>query len=174
VKRVQFKNDEDFASNIQNNTPRYVRHFEEVVDDLLPPTTLDGAHGGDIFDFLQVPHTAFSAIARQQYILCIHRIPFENLSSIAFSFRTSLILHRSPFPDTMQAQRLEQLQRVADPAAMPTQADTPHSLVRRYEVSIIPFAAAKARKLREIKAVGTSLHILLVAHLPMCVVCCSH
>ena len=51
---VQFKNDEDFASNIQNNTPRYVRHFEDVVDDLLPPTTLDGAHGGDIFDFLQV------------------------------------------------------------------------------------------------------------------------
>jgi hypothetical protein len=38
---------------------------------------------------------------------------------------------------------------------MPTQADTPHSLVRRYEVCIIPFAAAKARKLREIKAVGT-------------------
>jgi hypothetical protein len=40
---------------------------------------------------------------------------------------------------------------------MPTQADTPHSLVRRYEVCIIPFAAAKARKLREIKAVGKSL-----------------
>ena len=55
----------------------------------------------------------------------------------------------------MQAQRLEQLQRVADPASMPTQADTPNSLVRRYEVCIIPFAAAKARKLREIKSVGT-------------------
>jgi hypothetical protein len=39
---------------------------------------------------------------------------------------------------------------------MPTQADTPHSLVRRYEVAIIPPSGAKARKLREIKAVGKS------------------
>jgi len=50
----QFNNDEDFASNIQNNTPRYVRHFEDVADKLLPPTTMDAAHGGDVFDFLQV------------------------------------------------------------------------------------------------------------------------
>lgn len=56
---MQYKNDEDFVSNIQNNTPRYVRHFEDIVDEILPPNTLDGAHGGDIFDFLQVRHNVF-------------------------------------------------------------------------------------------------------------------
>ena len=54
----------------------------------------------------------------------------------------------------MKAQRLEQLQRVAEPGAMPTQADTPASLVRRYEVVFIPFSASKPRKLREIKSLG--------------------
>ena len=49
-------NDEDFASNIQNNTPRYVSHFEEVADKLLPPTTID-ASGGDIIDYFQVRAT---------------------------------------------------------------------------------------------------------------------
>ena len=56
--------------------------------------------------------------------------------------------------DFLQAQRLEQLQRVADPANMPTSADTPRSLVRRYEVCIIPFSASKPKKLREIKSAG--------------------
>jgi hypothetical protein len=38
-----------------SNTPRYVRHFEEIADELLPPSTVHvGAGGGDIFDFLQV------------------------------------------------------------------------------------------------------------------------
>lgn len=62
----------------------------------------------------------------------------------------------------MKAYRLEQLQRVADPANMPTQADTPASLVRRYEVSIIPFRAAQAKKLREIKSGGEFVSTCLV------------
>lgn len=51
---LQFNNDDDFASNIQMNTPRYVRHFEDVADELLPPCT-STVYNGDIFDFLQVP-----------------------------------------------------------------------------------------------------------------------
>lgn len=56
--------------------------------------------------------------------------------------------------DFLQAQRLEQLQRVAESTNMPTNADTPRSLVRRYEVCIIPFSASKPKKLREIKSGG--------------------
>ena len=101
----QFKNDEEFANNIQSNTTRYVSHFEEVADKLLPPCTSNTRHN-DIYDFLQ-------------------------------------------------AQRLEQLQRAStDPTTMPTTADTPQSLVRRYEVCIIPFSASKPRKLREVKSAG--------------------
>jgi hypothetical protein len=62
---LQFKNDEEFTSNIQNNTPRYVRHFEDVVDELLPQSTLDSAHGGDIFDFLQVSRLLQPTIVQQ-------------------------------------------------------------------------------------------------------------
>ena len=123
----QFNNDEDFASNIQNNTPRYERHFEDIADDLLPPSTSTNGNG-DIFDFLQVTYSTIRTC-------CILKL-----------MRWSM--------QTFQAQRLEQLQRAADPAHMPTEADTPHSLVRRYEVSIIPFSSAKARKLREIKSGG--------------------
>lgn len=58
----------------------------------------------------------------------------------------------------LKAQRLEQLQHAANKAAavMPMKADTPSSLVRRFEVSIIPFSASRAVKLREIKSGGNN------------------
>mmetsp|Transcript_14533 Transcript_14533/g.32609 ORF Transcript_14533/g.32609 Transcript_14533/m.32609 type:complete len:617 (+) Transcript_14533:83-1933(+) len=108
------KSDEDFAMNIISNTPRYVRHFEDIADELMPPATSD-SHTGDIFDFLQ-------------------------------------------------SQRLEMLQRAAalDPTGpVPSKADTPASLVRRFEVSILPPVDSKPRKLREIKS-GDIGHLVKV------------
>jgi hypothetical protein len=59
--------------------------------------------------------------------------------------------------DYLQAQRLEVLQRAADPSDVPTRADTPLSLVRRYEVCIIPHSSSRPKKLREIKSAGKVL-----------------
>lgn len=100
---LQFKGDEDFVFNITRNTPRYVRHFEDAADRLMPASTTY-RRDADIFDFLQ-------------------------------------------------SQRLQQLQQVAQEGAEVV-SDTPLSLVRRFEISIIPATSSKPRKLREIKAMG--------------------
>jgi len=100
---LDFKNDDDFASNIKRNAPRYAQLFQDVADQLLPGSLTQ--HEPDIFDHLQ----------RQRL----------------------LVLQRNP---DMAA------------AGQPIEDDTPASLIRRYEVSIIPERAEKARKIREIKA----------------------
>ena len=64
-----------------------------------------------------------------------------------------------------QKHRLEQLQTAALAAAnasnevvrQPTASDIPNFLVRRFEVSIIPSASTKPKKLREVKADGIFL-----------------
>lgn len=121
-----------------------MRHFEDIADEILPPNTLDGAHGGDIFDFLQV----------LLYLLCQHIL--------------CATCQLTGGHVVKQTARLEQLQRGADPANMPTKADTPNSLVRRYEVCIIPLSATKARKLREIKSGGTTRYLQICVPWPKC------
>ena len=60
----KFKNDSDFVLNITSNTMRYVRHFEEVADELMPPSTNPLLQGNnDIFDFLQVLREAHAVPA---------------------------------------------------------------------------------------------------------------
>jgi len=46
--------DGDFLKNIKRNTVRYIRHFEEAIDSLLPEPTLD--HDMDVYDILQGQH----------------------------------------------------------------------------------------------------------------------
>ena len=48
-------NDEDFVHNISRNTSRYIRHFEDCADRLMPPISADvRAPEKDVFDILQV------------------------------------------------------------------------------------------------------------------------
>lgn len=48
----------------------------------------------------------------------------------------------------------ENQNRNAAPANVPVRRDMPAGLLRRYEVNIIPSFSERARKIREIKAVG--------------------
>jgi MCM OB domain len=52
-------------------------------------------------------------------------------------------------------QHEENQNRNAAPANVPVRRDMPAGLLRRYEVNIIPFFNERARKIREIKAVGS-------------------
>ena len=67
-----FMNDEDFVNNISRNTSRYVRHFEDCADRLMPPISADvRAPEKDVFDILQVHYNL-----RGKY--CIFLPPFRN------------------------------------------------------------------------------------------------
>lgn len=46
-------NDPEFANNIQRNTPRYLRYFEEEVDKLMPGASVT-VGGTDVLDVLEV------------------------------------------------------------------------------------------------------------------------
>jgi hypothetical protein len=48
---IDFKNDDDFANNVERNTMRYVHLFEEVADLLLPESLVQ--HTEDIYDILK-------------------------------------------------------------------------------------------------------------------------
>ena len=46
-------NEQEFANNIQRNTPRYIRYFEEEADKIMPPpSTALGTL--DVLDVLEV------------------------------------------------------------------------------------------------------------------------
>lgn len=56
---------------------------------------------------------------------------------------------------SLQKNQYEENQnRNAAPANVPVRRDMPAGLLRRYEVNIIPSFTERARKIREIKAVG--------------------
>jgi hypothetical protein len=48
---VQHKNDDEFAMNVEKNSLRYLRQFEDVADELLP-TAIGIAQ--DVYDILNV------------------------------------------------------------------------------------------------------------------------
>ncbi len=51
----------------------------------------------------------------------------------------------------LQSQRLNQLREGGNAAAV---SDTPNSLVRRFEVVVVPTSATRSKKLREVRAEG--------------------
>ena len=109
---IDFKNDDEFASNVSKNTMRYIRYFEEETDRLLPaqPQLVDR----DVFDILQQQRQA----------------SFQNVADV-------------------------------DGSVPSADRDVPRSLVRRFEVSVLPLRASKARKLREVRAtdIGTLVKV---------------
>jgi hypothetical protein len=63
----QHNNDEEFASCVENNTWRYLKHFEEAVDELMPAAM---NMEEDVFDVLHVSlRNVFLWIFD-----CVHRI----------------------------------------------------------------------------------------------------
>jgi DNA replication licensing factor MCM7 len=99
---IDFKNDDEFSTNVERNTLRYVHLFEEAADSIMPQSLRQ--HEDDIFDILS-------------------------------------------------RQRLSALRSYAgNDDDQPIVNDTPESLIRRFQVSIIPKRTEKVRKLREVKA----------------------
>lgn len=43
----------DFAHHVETNTMRYIKHFEEVADELMPLATFEDK---DVYDVLNVPN----------------------------------------------------------------------------------------------------------------------
>ena len=54
----QFIDDLEFIQSIQKNSARYVKHFEESADALLPPPNVRRPDD-DVFDILQVKSSYF-------------------------------------------------------------------------------------------------------------------
>jgi hypothetical protein len=48
---LQHKNDDEFAMNVEKNSLRYLRHFEDVADELLPSSI---GVDQDVYDILNV------------------------------------------------------------------------------------------------------------------------
>merc|ERR1711871_72529 len=115
-----FRNDEEFAANIERNTKRYIHLFEEEADSLLPVS--DIRHSNDIYDVL-----------REQRDAVLHANASMNSS--------------------MDVLDREDQATVAN--------DTPKSLIRRFEVVILPRRNDTVKRIREVRAVdiGTLLSI---------------
>ena len=124
---LQHKNDDEFALNVESNSLRYLRHFEDVADELMPPSI---GIVEDVYDILNVRacHPPIHISLNMCYSLLI------------------LLL--------MQGQRENQAQQTAE--QQHTAPNIPKSLTRRFEVTLLPRLSEKPRKLREVRANGTS------------------
>ncbi len=117
---VDFRNDDEFAANMERNTKRYILLFEEEVDSLLPVSDL--RHSDDIYDVL-----------REQRNAVLHANSTLNTGM-----------------DVVEAD-----------GQAPVASDAPKSLIRRFEVVILPRKKDVAKRIREVRAedIGTLLSI---------------
>ena len=90
---LDFRNDDDFAGNIERNTSRYVQLFEEVADGLLPESLVQ--HSSDIFDILKEQRSAVLASGSSGEGAVAGQVDNDTPAALMRRFQVSIVPKRS-------------------------------------------------------------------------------